>query len=89
MSNAANMIALPEDLQAFAEERVRAGEYENVGAVTQEAFRLLQQRDQQRHQVRQDLAAVFREMDDGSYIEPTDDEFEQVLQARALIHSAE
>ena len=83
------MIALPEDLQAFAEERVRAGEYENVGAVAQEAFRLLQQRDQQRHQVRQDLAAVFREMEDGSYIEPTDDEFEQVLQARALIHSAE
>lgn len=79
MSNASHMIALPEDLQAFAEERVRAGEYKNVGAVAQEAFRLLQQRDQQRHQVRQDLAAVFREMEDGSYIEPTDDEFEQVL----------
>jgi len=31
MSNAANVIALPEDLQTFAEERVRAGEYASVG----------------------------------------------------------
>ena len=52
MSTAAKVIALPEDLQAFAEERVRAGEYANVGEVTQEAFRLLQQRDERRHQVR-------------------------------------
>jgi len=89
MSNAANMIALPEDLRAFAEERVRAGEYASVGDVAQEAFRLLQQRDERRLRVREDLAAIFREMDAGTYLEPSDDEFEQAVQARALIHSAE
>jgi len=89
MPNAANVIALPDDLQAFAEERVRAGEYANVGAVAEEAFRLLQQRDGRRHQVREDLIAVFREMADGSYLEPSDEEFEHTVQARALIHSAE
>jgi putative addiction module CopG family antidote len=89
MSNAANMIALPEDLHAFARERVRAGEYASVGDVAQEAFRLLQQRDERRLQVREDLAAIFREMDAGTYLEPLDDEFEQAVQARALIHSAE
>lgn len=83
------MIALPEDLQAFAEERVRAGEYANVDAVTQEAFRLLQRRDQQRRLVHEELAAVFREMDDGTYIEPTDDELEDAVQARALVHAAD
>ena len=46
MSNAAKVITLPDELQAFAEERVRAGEYANVGEVAQEAFRLLQQRDE-------------------------------------------
>ena len=89
MPSAANVIALPEDLQAFAEERVRAGEYASVGDVAHEAFRLLQQRDERRHQVREDLAAVFREMDDGTYLEPSDEEFEQAVQARALIHSVE
>jgi len=83
------MIALPEDLQAFAEERVRAGEYVSVGDAAQEAFRLLQQRDERRLQVREDLAANFREMDAGSYLEPSDDEFEQAVQARAPMHSAE
>ena len=89
MSNAAKTIALPDDLQAFAEERVRAGEYANVVEVAQEAFRLLQQRDERRHQVREDLAAVFAQMESGTYLEPSDDEFEQAVQARALIHSAE
>jgi putative addiction module CopG family antidote len=89
MSSAANVLSLPEDLQAFAEERVRAGEYASVGEVAEEAFRLLQQRDERRHQVREDLAAVFSEMDAGTYLEPSDDEFEQAVQARARIRSAE
>jgi len=44
----------------FAEERVRAGEYASVGEVAEEAFRLLQRRDERRHEVREELAAVFR-----------------------------
>jgi len=38
MSTVTKGIALPDDLQAFAEERVQAGEYASVGEVTQEAF---------------------------------------------------
>ncbi len=57
--------------------------------MTQEAFRLLQQRDGRRHQIREELAAVFREMEGGTYVEPSDDELEQAVQARALSHSAE
>jgi putative addiction module CopG family antidote len=79
MSNAAKTIALPEDLQAFAEERVRAGEYANVVEVALEAFRLLRQRDQQSHRVREELALVFQEMESGTYVEPSDDEFERGL----------
>jgi hypothetical protein len=52
-------------------------------------FRLLQQRDGRRHQVREEPAAVFREMEGGTYVEPSDDEFKQAVQARAVIHSAE
>ena len=89
MPNAAKVIALPEDLQAFAEERVRAGEYASVGDVAHEAFRLLQRRDERRHEVREELAAVFREMDDGTYLVPSDEEFEAAIQARALVHSVE
>ena len=83
MSSAAKVITLPEDLQAFAEERVRAGEYANVDAVTHEAFRLLQQRDERKQQVREDLAALFGEMAEGNYLEPSDEDFEQAVQVRA------
>lgn len=83
MSSAAKVITLPEDLQAFAEDRVRAGEYANVDEVTQEAFRLLQQRDERKQHVRQDLAALFDEMNAGTYLEPSDEEFEQAVQERA------
>ena len=38
MSNAAKKIELPEDLQAFAEERVRAGQSASVEDVVKEAL---------------------------------------------------
>jgi putative addiction module CopG family antidote len=37
MANPARTIELPEDLQAFAEERVRAGEYASVADVIRDA----------------------------------------------------
>jgi putative addiction module CopG family antidote len=83
MSTAAKVITLPEDFQAFAEERVRAGEYANVDEVTHEAFRLLQLRDERKQHVSEELAALFGEMADGSYLEPSDEEFEQAVQVRA------
>ena len=38
MPNAAKTIELPEDLQAFAEERVRAGQYASVADVVRDAL---------------------------------------------------
>ena len=84
-----NATVLPEDLQALAEQLVRAGEYASVNDVAHEAFRLLQQRDKRRDEVREDLATVFGEMDGGNYLEPSDDEFAQAVHQRALNHSAE
>jgi hypothetical protein len=83
MPNVANMIALPDDLQALAEERVCAGEYANVGEVALEAFGLLQLRDEQRQAVRVDFAGLFGEMESGAQLEPSDGEFEEAVQARA------
>jgi len=53
---------LPEELQAFAEECVRSGEYADIEEVIQEAFRLLRQRDQRRRDAREELTAIFSEM---------------------------
>jgi putative addiction module CopG family antidote len=53
---------LPEELQAFAEECVRSGEYADIEEVIQEAFRLLQQRDKRRRDAREELTAIFSEM---------------------------
>jgi Arc/MetJ-type ribon-helix-helix transcriptional regulator len=89
MSNAAKPIELPEDLQAFAEERVRAGEYASIGEVASEAFRLLQQRDERRWQRREELDEVFGQMEAGTYLEPTDEEFAQAVHERALNHMGE
>jgi len=74
MTTPAKLIALPENLQAFAEERVRAGEYSNIGEVAEEAFRLLLQRDERRRMLRDELAHVLREMDDHADVAPTEPE---------------
>jgi len=89
MPDAAKTIALPEDLQAFAEERVRAGEFASVSEVAAEALRLLKQRAERRDQVREELGKVFGEMEDGNYVEPTDEEFARAVHERALNHMAE
>jgi putative addiction module CopG family antidote len=89
MSNPARMIELPEDLQAFAEGRVRAGEYATVGEVAHEAFRLLQRRDEHRKQVREELAEVFGEMEKGTFLEPSDEEFARAVHERAVKHMGE
>lgn len=89
MSSAAGKIELREDLQAFAEERVRAGEYASVDDVANAGLRLLQQRDERLRTVREELGGLFREMQEGTYMEPTDDEFAQAVRDRALHHMGE
>lgn len=89
MASPAKTIELSEDLHAFAEERVRAGEYASVDEVANAALRLLQQRDERRREVRDELRGVFAEMEAGTYLEPTDDEFAQKVRELALNHTAE
>ena len=89
MSDAAKTVELPEDLHAFAEERVRAGEYASVSEVATEAFRLLKERAERRERAREELDQLFREMQEGMYVEPTDEEFAQAVRERALNHLAE
>lgn len=88
MSNPAKAIELSEDVRAFAEERVRAGEYASVEEVANAAVRLLRQRDQRLRDARDELQAAFAEMDRGTYVEPTDDEFARAVHERALKHMA-
>jgi putative addiction module CopG family antidote len=88
MSNAAKAIQLPEDLQAFAEERVRAGEYASVGDVASAALRLLQRRDERRTEVREELGGLFRDMEEGTYLELSDEEFAKTVHEHALKHQS-
>lgn len=66
MSNAAK---LPEDLQAFAEERVRAGDYASVEEVVRDAFGALRDRsyDEERklETLRAEAKKGFDELDAG------------------------
>ncbi|MDF3064888.1 MAG: Bacterial antitoxin of ParD toxin-antitoxin type system [Polyangiaceae bacterium] len=66
MQKPASLVALPENLLAFAEERVRAGEYANLAEVTEDAFRLLLQRHERRQMLRAELADVLQQMDENT-----------------------
>ncbi len=88
MSDPVKTIELSEDVRAFAEERVRAGEYASVEEVANAAVRLLQQREQRLRDARDELQTAFAEMERGTYVEPTDDEFAQAVHERALKHMA-
>ncbi len=69
MANPARTIELPEDLQAFAEERVRAGKYASVAEVVRDAL------EQKKLAVlREALDAGIAELDAGLGVEATPDE---------------
>ena len=88
-STPAKMVELSADLRAFAEERVRAGEYASVDEVANAALRLLRERDERCRQVREELRGLFAEMEAGTYLEPSDDEFAEQVHSRALSHMGE
>lgn len=62
-------IELPDNLLAFAQERVRSGEYANLAEVVEDAFRLLLQRHERRQMLRAELADVLQQMDDNELAE--------------------
>lgn len=84
MAGSADSIELPDDLLAFAEERVRLGQYASVSEVASEALRLLRTREERREQVREELGGIFQGDGDGTYLEPSDEEFADAVHQRAL-----
>jgi Arc/MetJ-type ribon-helix-helix transcriptional regulator len=69
MSNPAPLIQLPEDLQAFAEERVRAGQSASVADFVRDAVR-----EKQQAVLRAALAEGTAELDAGLGVETTPDD---------------
>ncbi|HSC87552.1 MAG TPA: hypothetical protein VLC09_09795 [Polyangiaceae bacterium] len=69
MSNPAPLIQLPEDLQAFAEERVRAGQSASVADFVRDAVR-----EKQQELLRAALAEGTAELDAGLGVETTPDD---------------
>ncbi len=69
MSNTAKTIELPEDLQAFAEERVRSGKSASVADVVRDALE-----EKKRAVLREALDAGIAELDAGHGVETTPDE---------------
>lgn len=69
MTNPARTIELPEDLRAFAEERVRAGEYSSVADVVRDALE-----QKKLAALRGALDAGIAELDAGLGVESTPDE---------------
>jgi len=69
MSNTAKTIELPEDLQAFAEERVRSGESASVADVVRDALE-----EKKRAVLREALDAGIAELDAGHGVETSPDD---------------
>lgn len=69
MSNTAKTIELPEDLQEFAEERVRTGKSASVADVVRDALE-----EKKRAVLREALDAGIAELDAGHGVETSPDE---------------
>lgn len=76
MSNPAKTIELPEDLQAFAEERVRAGKNASVVEVIRDALE-----DKKRISLREAIDEGVAELDAGLGVENTPEDL--MAEARA------
>jgi putative addiction module CopG family antidote len=79
---------LSPELQRFAEDQVRAGNFATVDQVTRAAFALLRQNAERRATVRQDLQERFDEMDAGHAVPTGDAEFADMVRERAAKYSA-
>ena len=66
MPNAATIIELPDDLQAFAEERVRAGQYASVADVVRAALE-----EKKLEALREALDVGIAELDSGQGVVTT------------------
>ena len=77
MADAAKGIELPEDLQAFAEERVRAGQYASVVDVVRDAL------ERQKLAILRDaLDAGIADLEEGDFVEGNPDELAKGIRAK-------
>lgn len=82
MSNPAKMIQLPDDLEAFAEERVRAGQSASVQDVVREAME-----EKKVAVLREALDEGIAELDAGLGVETTPDELMAEISAELGLDS--
>jgi putative addiction module CopG family antidote len=82
-------LKLTPDMQRFAEEQVREGNFTSVDDVARAAFSLLRENAQRRGAVREELGALFAEMDAGNAIPTTEDEFARMVHGSAAKHSSQ
>ena len=77
VSNAAKSIELPDDLQAFAEERVRAGQYASVVDVVRDAL------ERQKLAILRDaLDAGLTDLEAGAVVEGTPEDLMKGIRAK-------
>jgi Arc/MetJ-type ribon-helix-helix transcriptional regulator len=77
MSNAAKRIELPEDLQAFAEELVRAGQYATIADVVRDAL------ERQKVAIlREALDVGIADLETGAFVEATPEELAKGIRAK-------
>jgi Arc/MetJ-type ribon-helix-helix transcriptional regulator len=76
MSNTAKTIELPEDLQAFAEERVRTGQNASVDEVVREALE-----EKKRAALREALGVGLAELDAGLGVRSSPKELMEEIRA--------
>lgn len=82
MSNPAKSIELPDDLQAFAEERVRSGKNANVAEVVRDALE-----EKKRAALRDEIDEGAAELDAGLGVELTPEELMAEVRAEAGLTS--
>lgn len=79
-------ITLPSELEEFVSERVASGEYSSAEAVVSAGIQLLKAQEEQRDQLRRDIDAAIRQIENGEYFEYDDaslDAFFEELKQKA------
>jgi putative addiction module CopG family antidote len=76
-------LKLTPDMRRFAEAQVKEGNFTSVDDVARAAFSLLRENARRRGAVREELGALFQEMDEGKAIPTTEDEFARMVHGSA------
>ena len=80
-------LKLTPSMARFAEEQVQAGNFKSVDDVARAAFALLRENSKRGERVRDELGALFAEMDEGKAIPTTDDGFARLIHEKVAKYS--